>query len=169
MHQILILLSFLLPSLFSSVHDFHISRTEVNFDTASKDLQLSMHIYIDDLEDALSKTGVKDLHLCTPKESLNANIAIANYLNTKFVVTVDGKILQPTWIGKEASKDLQAVWCFQEISTSSAPKSITIKHNLLIEIFNDQKNMLEFTIDGKRKSYIIFDEDKITETFSLVK
>ena len=42
-----------------TLHDFHLSRSEINYDSPSATLQVTVHIFVDDLEKVLTKTGSK--------------------------------------------------------------------------------------------------------------
>ena len=72
----------------SNCHDFHISRTEINYDQKTHEVQIAVHIFIDDFESALVKSGSPKLHLCTPKEDQSTDNAIEKYLNNKMKVLV---------------------------------------------------------------------------------
>ena len=65
----------------TALHDFHLSRTEINYDIQTNEVQIAVHLFIDDFEAALVKSGCKKLHLCTPKEDISADDTIENYIN----------------------------------------------------------------------------------------
>ena len=142
----------------SSLHAFHISRCEINYTKQDKALQFSIHIFLDDLEDALALKGQKSLKLCTPHEDVNGDQYIQNYINDKIKINVNGKIARLEMLGKETSKDKLAVWCYLEITNVTELKTLSIGNKLLLEVFNDQKNIVDFTIDNKKKSFFIFDQ-----------
>ena len=151
----------------SNCHDFHISRTEINYDQKTHEVQIAVHIFIDDFESALVKSGSPKLHLCTPKEDQSTDNAIEKYLNSKIRIYVSGKPITATFLGKETSSDKMAVWCYLEISNVKNISDLTIENKLLNEIYNDQKNITDFTVNKKRKAFIIFDSDKTQEKISL--
>ncbi len=168
MTYILIFVSFLISSSFNAnTHDFHISRTEINYDQKTNEVQIAVHLFIDDFESALVKSGSAKLHLCTPKEDQSADDAIEKYLNNKMRIYVSGKPITASFLGKETSTDKMAVWCYLEISNVKNISELTIENKLLNEIYNDQKNITDFTVNKKRKAFIIFDSDKTQEKISL--
>jgi hypothetical protein len=152
---------------FAVNHDFHISRTEINYDNHTHEVQIAVHLFIDDFESALMKSGSPKLFLCTPKEEQAADDATEKYINNKLKVYVGGQPLQATFLGKETSTDKLAVWCYLEISNVKNISEVTIENKLLNEIYNDQKNITDFTVNKKRKAFIIFDTDKTKEKISL--
>ena len=149
------------------IHDFHISRTEINYDQKTHEIQIAAHLFIDDFESALVKLGSPKLHLCTPEEDQSTDDAIEKYLNNKMKVIIAGKPIIATFLGKETSSDKMAVWCYLEISNVKNISDLTIENKLLNEIYNDQKNITDFTVNKKRKAFIIFDSDKTQEKISL--
>lgn len=144
------------------IHEFHISRCEVNYTKKDKALQFSIHLFIDDLEDALSNSGHKSLKLCTPSENVNSEQYIQKYINDKVKIAVNGKNLALEMLGKETSKDKMAVWCYLEVTNITELKNLTIDNKLLLEVFNDQKNIVVFTIENKKSTFFIFDH-KVTQ------
>jgi hypothetical protein len=150
----------------SATHDFHLSRCEINYETASGDIQIAAHVFIDDLELALKKSGIHSLYICTPKESERAQAAIETYMHQKLAFYVNGKKIVPIMLGKEASDDLMAVWCYFEISGNKNLHQLKIENKILTELFNDQKNIVDFTVNKRKKGFAIFDSERFEETFS---
>lgn len=148
-------------------HDFHISRSEINYDRKSGDLQIACHIYIDDLERALELMGQRDLFLCSPKEVGHGDMAIQSYLDKKIIIKASAEVLHPTLLGKETSDDKLAVWCYLEIAGLKQATVFNIENKLLLEVFNDQKNILDFTVDKKKKHFTIFDSKYTEQTYKL--
>ena len=46
-------------------------------------------------------------------------------------------------------------------------KTIEIENKILTELFNDQKNIVDFTVNKKKMFFTIFDDKKVTETYLL--
>ena len=152
---------------YAGLHEFHLSRTEINYDSQTHEVQIAVHLFIDDFESALTKSGSKKLYLCTPKEVVSADDDIEMYINKNMIVYISGQPIPATLLGKETSQDKMAVWCYLEISNVKNIAEVTIENKLLIELFNDQKNITDFTVNKKRNSFIIFDSDKTKEKIAL--
>jgi hypothetical protein len=146
-------------------HDFHLSRCEINFESKSGDLQIAAHIFIDDFEDALALGGKKDLHIGTQKESPKGDEAIEQYINQKLILKSLNKAHKLSLIGKEVSKDKMAVWCYFEVIGLKNLTNIDIENKILTEVFNDQKNIVDFTVDNKKKHFTIFDAKKVKAVY----
>ncbi|MBK7635417.1 MAG: hypothetical protein IPJ13_14905 [Saprospiraceae bacterium] len=151
----------------NTAHDFHLSRCEFNYETTSGDVQIAAHIFLDDLENAIALKGRKGLFIATAKESKDCDEVIENYINKKLTLKVNGKFYTTEMIGKELSKDKIAVWCYLEIAGMRGIKTIEIENKILTELFNDQKNIVDFTVNKKKRFFTIFDDKKVTETYLL--
>lgn len=149
----------------SQAHDFHLSRCEINYETKSGAIQIAAHIFIDDLEVALALNGRKNLYLCTNKEHPDGELAIENYINQMLKIKAGGKHLSFALLGKETSKDQMAVWCYLEVEGISNISTIEIENKILTEVFNDQKNIVDFTVDKKKTKFTIFDNKKIRDIY----
>lgn len=147
------------------LHDFHLSRCEVNYESKSGDLQVAAHLFIDDFETALELSGRNNLNLCTDKESPITERSIEQYFNQKLIFKTQNKMHKLSLLGKETSSDKLAVWCYLEIKGLKNISGIDIENKILIELFNDQKNIVDFTVDKKKKHFTIFDSKKEKESY----
>lgn len=145
-------------------HEFHISKTLIEYNEKENALQFTLHIFIDDLEEALRLQGADKLFICTEKESEKAEDYIYKYLQQKLTVKLDDKAMKYTFVGKEISEDLVAVWCYLEIENIKPFSKLYIKNNTLIETFDDQKNIISVSGPNKRKGYLLFNQAKNEET-----
>lgn len=145
-------------------HEFHISKTLIEYNEKEKALQFTIHIFIDDLEEALRQQGADKLFICTEKESEKAEEYIYKYLQQKLKIKLDDKAVNYTFVGKEASEDLVAVWCYLEIENIESFSKLYVKNNTLVETFDDQKNIISVTGPNKRKGYLLFNNAKNEET-----
>lgn len=145
-------------------HEFHISKTLIEYNEKENALQFTVHIFIDDLEEALRQQGADKLFICTEKESEKAEAYIYKYLQQKLKIKLDDKAVDYTFVGKEASEDLVAVWCYLEIENIEPFKKLYVKNNTLVEAFDDQKNIISISGPNKQKGYLLFNNTKNEET-----
>ena len=162
-----ILYSFFHGSAENLSHDFHLSKCDIVFDSDEQTLQISLNIFIDDLENALSLKGQKDLFLCTEKELDEADVYISDYLTEKLRLKVDGNPVHSNYLGKEMSEDLAAVWCYLEVERVNPKQSISVEYDLLMEVFDDQKNLVKVQLDKSNKSFFIFGQNDYFGTAKL--
>ena len=158
MNYLFILLFSLLPA--PEMHAFHISKCQIDYNTADKALQITWHIFIDDLEEALRRQGMDKLFLGTEREAANGDAAVEKYLLQRLKLIVNGKSASINFIGKENSEDLAALWCYLEVPGVSAVQNMNISNDILLEVYDDQKNLVSVTVPGKKQGYFIFEKGK---------
>ena len=147
-------------------HDLHLSKTEIRFKPDQSSIQISMHIFIDDLETGLKSQIDSSLHIGTQHENVLADIYITEYIQQKFDLKRSSEKLQLQFIGKELSDDMMAVWCYFEITEIQNFESLNLRNELFHDLFNDQKNIITFYLDQKNISFDILDKDKKEITLS---
>jgi uncharacterized pyridoxamine 5'-phosphate oxidase family protein len=161
--------SFIVPPLQTATidkHEFHISKCLIEYNEKEKAVQITMHLFIDDLEKALSEQGAEKLYICTEKEDENAEAYIYKYLQQRFKINLENEGKDYTFIGKEISEDLVAVWCYMEIENIESIEKLSIKNDVLTEIFDDQKNIIQIVGPNKKRGYFLFDKNKFEESLS---
>jgi len=165
MPSILVFLMFLIfGAAASDAHEFHLSKTTINYDTEEMAIQISTSIFIDDLELALLEEYDQDsLKICTRKEREDAEQWIHEYLKEKLIVRIDDAELELTFLGKEQSDDLAAVWCYLEAYEVPEFREISVTNTILTSQFDDQKNITMVQVDKKRIAHILFTTDKTFE------
>lgn len=168
-----ILLTILLSSCLSSwvsatkAHDIHVSVCELRWNEESGAFEVSVKIFIDDLERALTKEGAPGLFIGTPKEIKEANEYIASYLQKHLTIDVDGMRLSPDFLGKEISDDLLAVWCYVQFPAKlSRSKKCTLSNDILLELYDDQRNIMDIRMNKSHKDYTIFQPGRTTWTYT---
>ncbi len=140
------------------VHKFYVSVTNIEYYDKGKALQITSRVFIDDFEKALEERYEVKALLGTPEEVLNADEYITKYLNAKFLVKINGKPSRYQFLGKKYDNDIMI--CFLEIPEISLDQlnSIEIQNELLMDIFEEQKNILHFKILEKKKSFVLIRE-----------
>jgi len=155
---LLLVCSFLLLGSGARVHDVHISKAEIDYKTEKKMIQISLHIFLDDLEDELKKIGGENLRLCTDKESEDADAYLKNYIKQNFILESNNVDLELEFVGKEVSEDLIAVWIYLMVEDIE-PQNLSLDYKVMLSRFDDQKNIVAFKQDGKRKGFYILDHN----------
>jgi hypothetical protein len=139
-------------------HDMHVSMCELRFVEETSTFQVSIKVFIDDLEVAMKKEGLPPLYLGIPKENELAEEQIASYLNKYFTIDIDGKKWQAKFIGKELSEDYLAVWCYLEYSGEiNKAQLCTLTNRILLDIYDDQRNIMDIRMNKTHKAYTILD------------
>lgn len=156
------LLSFILGLLVCStppVHEFHVSKTNIRFVADREQVQVEMHLFLDDLEIALQEAGAPKLYIGTEDELPQTGKLLARYLEKNFQLTWNGAPLPAGFLGYELSDDLQGIWIYLAADTSSPPASVRVQHTALTEIYADQRNVIKL-FSGSQSTTLLTSRDK---------
>ena len=146
------------------MHDIHISKSEVEYNLDSQSLQISTHIYIDDLEEIMGEElGAQNLFVGTEKETDSADYYIYQYVQDHLIFEVDDKPVTYEYIGKELSEDLLAVWVYLEAYNVEKVSSLKITYDVLMNLYDDQKNILSLKTPQDGKAFYLFHSRKKDE------
>lgn len=155
-------LSLILSILFASspssvgVHDFHLCKTDIHYKTDQESIQVTIHTFIDDTEEALQKLDALDYKIFESTEHPATDSILTKYLLNQLVIKVDGQPAELQWLGKEPSDDIQGLYSYIEILDVSDVKTLEIENHILMDLFDDQRNITTVLKDKKRKAFEIF-------------
>ena len=150
----------------TTLHEFHLSKCQIEYSQEDRALQVSLYLYIDDLEEALRQKGKDQLYICTKKEAPKAEQYISEYIKEHFLLQVNGQLRDFEFIGKEPAEDLIALWCYFEFPDIGEIKKLNIENKLLMEIFDDQKNIVSMIAPDNQQAYFLFEKGKYSETLT---
>ena len=155
------ILSFLFPPALihtTEAHPIHVSLCELKYSDKDVAFQVSVKIYIDDLEVAIKNEGYPPLNLSADKENDLTQEYLASYIDKYFTISMDGHKLVSKFVGKELSDDFLAVWCYIEFpATISKGQKYTISNRILLDLYSDQRNIMDIRMNSTQKEYTIFD------------
>ena len=144
-------------------HPFHMSKCQVNYAETEKSLQISLHLFIDDLEACLVDAGAEQTFLCTSKEHEKAETWLFRYLEDHLQFLIDDQVMSYQWIGKEMDDDLMGMWCYLEIPNVSSMGSLEIRNTLLLERFSDQQHVTHITGPNNKNGYFLLHQSKTSD------
>ena len=154
MNWIFLLVGFLAPSNYS-LHEFHMSKCLIEYAEDEAALQVTLHLFIDDLEETLRLNGIDNLFICTEKEAPDAESYMEQYFQQTFKIDVNGQQIPFEFLGKEISEDLMGAWCYLEFKGIHSIETLTITNSILTETFDDQKNIVSIVGPNKQKEYLM--------------
>ena len=134
-------------------HPFHLSLTEIKYNSTSERLEISQKIFWDDLEIALTEYHDEPIDFLNPPSKEKLNKQIESYLNTQSKIWVEEKAIGLKFLGFEVEED--AAWFYLESENVENPISIKVKNSVLVENFPDQKNVIQFYYDSHSPKSII--------------
>ena len=127
-------------------HPFHVSKCEIEFTDDTPNVQIAMHVFVDDLELGLEPWTKTPLQIGTAKEHADADSIIFQYIKRNLILRADQKVLPLSFLGKEMAKDLAGIWIYLEVESWPIPKEIEIDYSLLMEVFDDQQNLANIKV-----------------------
>jgi hypothetical protein len=140
----------LLPVLFSVLHPFYISVTEINHNAKEKSVEISCKMFAEDIEDALKQNYKQPVDLSSEKQHVQNDKFLSDYIYHHLSIAVDGKPVKPAYVGFE--KQSEAIYCYFEITNIPAVKRFDITNTILQDFTDKQINIVHVTVNGNRKS-----------------
>lgn len=144
------LLTVALASLYTLFHPFYVSVTEINHNSRNKSIEISCRMFYDDVERALNKQNHTHIDIVKPGNKALVNQMLNAYIHKHLLVKVDGKILNPDFLGYEIQED--GAWAYLEVKNVARPKKVEVHDDLLYTEHPEQINMIHVTVNGERKS-----------------
>jgi hypothetical protein len=150
------LLGFFLVSLCSfSVHKFYMAIYQINFAPEKKMLQITSRIFLDDLNNALTKKYNKKVFLGSDKESVEDVNSLKKYLAENFTIKVNGQTKTMNFLSKEMDGDVLV--CYFNCKDVFKITSLEIHNSVLIDWQSEQQNITHVTVQGDKKSILFTD------------
>lgn len=137
-------------------HPIHIALAEIHQNKETNRLEMSIKIFIDDLEDALALQGYNQLYIGTEKEHKAVDTIIHQYIRQYFRISQQQKSIDFDWVGKELSDDYMAIWCYLESDPLTTDHNIDVQFCLLMDLYGDQKNILHAYLNSGNNIHKIF-------------
>lgn len=133
-----------------SSHPFYVSITEIRINTEQKILQVSCRMFIDDLEDAISKLYDIKADIIASVKNQSLHDVLFQYIRQHLSIQVGGTFLQPNMLGYEIEEE--AVWCHLELTQIDVSNWIKTTNTILYEFIPTQTNIMHCYMNGIRKS-----------------
>lgn len=145
-------------------HSVHTSTAEAEYNEETKKLEVSLTVFVNDLEMALVRQCEREMRMDkTPAAEFDAQVVA--YLAKTFVVTdAAGKVAKMTWVGREMEKASEksgdpAVVLFFEVEGGRGVEEKTLMCSVFGELFEDQVNLVEVRGAGGGKVEMRFTHD----------
>lgn len=145
----------LASSFYSGKHPYYIGLTEITFN-GKPEIQVSVRLFTNDLEDALRKSSGKTIDIIHPKNQSETDSILFNYINKRLTITLDGKTERLHYVGYE--KDEESIWTYMEIKRPklTAIKTATVVNTILYDYFPSQTHIVRMV------HYDVIESNKIT-------
>ena len=141
----------------ATVHKFYASTTRVEYVPQEQSLQIITEIFTDDIQQALSKRNLREIHLDSKKQTPADVLLLRDYVFKKLVVYLNDVKQEYDYIGLQY--DIDRVKLFLEITNVSSFERIEIENKILFDTFEDQQNIIHIKTPNARRSLVLDKEN----------
>ena len=149
----MIILFFILSPVDKQSHKFYLSLTDIVYDYEEKKLKITCDVFIDDLQNLLKKRYQRDFLLVEGDEYDHTNKYIKKYFADKFSIRLKGDQKQIKYLGKAYRDDKLRLYLY--VNNVKPFDQIQISNKILMDLFEDQKNMIQVDNGSETKSLLL--------------
>lgn len=135
-------------------HPIYVSTSEIDYNKESKQLEIAIKIFSDDLEEVLSIEKGEKVEIGTNREHPQATAYIVEYLQEHFKLEVNGKSASFEYVNRKLIRDeFFSMWVLVQVPKVNKLKSLVLENDILVDFNNGQQNHIKFRDSGEG-SYI---------------
>ena len=149
--MVLALINCFALSLALNLHPFYVSVCEIYHNPKTQSLEISLKVFIDDIELAIQKSGNTTCKISEDSEKVSVENAISEYLQDRFVVEIDSKQKSSEVIGYEFEGD--AIIFYIEIKSVKKINEFGLRNSIMTEVRDGQINLTHFQYNDQLKSF----------------
>jgi hypothetical protein len=127
-------------------HPMHVTVTEVEYDQSSKSIEMSIHVFWDDIERHIRRIKNDDQLDLMGASQEGRDQLLKTYLGAQVKLNINERQYTPSYLGHEVEGE--AIWVFMEVSNVKKLKVLEVSNTILFDIYNDQANLVHFEHDG---------------------
>jgi len=148
----LALLSRIVCTIFiANLHAFHVSVCEIHHNEKAQSLEISIKIFIDDLQLSIKNQGNTAFDLSNIQNKDSTSIHLKNYIVDRFNIQINSKQIELKFVGYELKE--YEILCYLEAKDIDIIETIEIENSLLMELFDNQINLNHFQYKNEMKSF----------------
>ncbi|MDO7846978.1 hypothetical protein Q5H92_11460 [Hymenobacter sp. M29] len=132
-----------------ALHAYHSTLTELRYNAAKKQLELSVKVFTDDFEKALSQGQAAPVNL-TDAGPRPLALTTAYVQRTLQVRTPTGAPLQVQVLGLQAEND--GYWLYCKVPLPGPLAGVQLRQAMMLDVFGDEMNIVNIEANGKKQS-----------------
>jgi hypothetical protein len=144
----------------ADAHKYYLGLIDIEQDSKSSELKISVKLFRDDTEKALIESGNPGFRFPAPKAYAEVANPLLKYLNDHLIFFTTKKRLALSLLGYEFEED--AVWFYLKSEPVKRTPRVGMKVDLLCSQYTDQVQLVSFTKNGNRQSLKLTCEDNQT-------
>ncbi|NSW46238.1 MAG: hypothetical protein HPY79_10540 [Bacteroidales bacterium] len=135
-------------------HPVHITVTNIEPNASKACFEVSIKIFTDDLESAISQEFKKNIGLIAQKPSSDINKLFLNYINDHFKIKINDQFIHPSKVKFIKYSTVEnATWLYFEFKIPSKIKHISLYNNLLNHLYPDMTNLVIIKWNQQEQGY----------------
>src|SRR3954468_15201748 len=119
-----ILFKWLMTAYAGLIHPFFVSMTDINYNNKEKEVEISVRIFTDDLENTLRKYHATKIDVLHPVDIKEMNGFVNDYIQKHLQLQVNGTPVQMNFLGYEEQSE--SVWSYFEVRNITAVQKLGI-------------------------------------------
>jgi hypothetical protein len=124
----------------ASAHKYYTSLAQVEYNAESRSVEVSLRVFADDLELALSRRAGRPVRL---ERTEGADQLALAYLREKFVLkNRAGEAKALKMVGMEVQRE--AAWLYFEVEMQEGLGGASLRDHVLFDLFDEQVNVVDF-------------------------
>ncbi len=157
-HIFLLMLGLLFAAPYSSAHQQKSAISTISFNPNTHNIEIMHRFRIHDAEHAVKHIFDKDADIIDSKKTQKQ---FNDYVNNHFSMFASGNDLKLTSVGYES--DGQFFWVYQETPEPPALENLSIRHNALRDIWENQVNTINIEGKGQLQTMTFSDSVELLE------
>lgn len=138
------------------IHPVHLSVMEIYRDEKTRQIGMSVTLFMDDFGEAIHYQSYEKQ---IQQGKIKAEALMERYLQQKLTVKMDGERAEFRIMRTENS--MGAITCYLRLQPERADvRTIAIDNQIFLELFDDQRNMVQIQIPGKKSGMLSLDKKK---------
>jgi hypothetical protein len=135
-----------------TIHKFYVAIYQIDYVSDKKMLHITSRIFVDDLNDALTKKYKTKTFLGENQESQKDIDLMKKYISEHFFISINGKKKQINFANKEIDGNI--IICYYNVKDVPKIKQIEIENQVLFEYQEEQQNIIHTNIQNIKKSFL---------------
>jgi len=132
-------------------HPVHTSVTQMQYNATDKTFEVSLRVFTDDLEEALTKENNNQRVRLNDKDANNP--LVERYIRKHFGLANASRQRKPfRYLGKE--QEMDATWIYVEVPYNEPVEGSILQQSLLTELFDDQVNLVNVSYLSQKKTVL---------------
>jgi hypothetical protein len=143
---------FALASAFTA-HKFYMSIYQLRFNADKSRLEITGRIFIDDLNECLSKYAKTATHVGESQQSKDDLAYLQRYMAEQLKIKVNGKPVTLTLVDTEIEETV--VICYFRVDGVRHPRQLDVSNTALLACHSEQQNILQADVSGEKKNIVL--------------